>query len=335
MIFPPTRCFLSGAAAASERVKPESTRPWAVSPPAFHYEEASKNYSGFACGRDAPDFCLLVTDEGREAAFVRREEGKLAAMEGLVVFPTNTKEFDAEGAAADENYFYVVGSHSVKRQKCEDHEDNRTVFRIPVDRAMGNASQIQLSKRLWAVIQGLPELAPYATPKACLGTKPPRDKPELKGRNGLNIEGVAVRNGRLYFGLRGPAMGGETFVVSVEAAALFSSADTKPAVARIKVGEKRAIRDLTRSNGEILALVGPDDDEVPRDYSVLLLEGLGRDQPVSARELAILDFDGVVGANKLKPEAITVLGETASRYRLLVLSDGGENGAPLVFNVPR
>ncbi|WP_422109848.1 DUF3616 domain-containing protein [Bradyrhizobium elkanii] len=32
---------------------------------------------------------------------------------------TSDEELDAEGAAADEKYFYVTGSHSAKRKTCE------------------------------------------------------------------------------------------------------------------------------------------------------------------------------------------------------------------------
>ena len=40
-------------------------------------------------------------------------------------------------------------------------------------------------------------------------------------------------------------------------------------------------------------------------------------------------------AHLIKPEAIALLEVNPRRYRLLVLSDGGEDGAPLVFNIPR
>jgi hypothetical protein len=57
-----------------------------------------------------------------------------------------------------------------------------------------------------------------------------------------------------------------------------------------------------------------------------------------ASELAVLDLDEAPhdkDGKRIKPEAITVLDTSPERYRLLVLSDGGENGAPLVFDIPR
>ena len=38
---------------------------------------------------------------------------------------------------------------------------------------------------------------------------------------------------------------------------------------------------------------------------------------------------------ELKPEALTLLEETADQYRLLILSDGMCDGGPLAFKIPR
>ena len=332
-------CSAGGSSFAAARVKPQSTTPWEVSPPAFADTDAAKNYSGFACSMDTPDLCLLVVDEGRQAAFLRWEDGKLTATGELVAFPVASNEFDGEGVAVDKNYFYVAGSHSVKRKSCKDHEDNRAVFRIRAGQGTG-ARSVERSEKLWAILQGLPEIAQYAQPQACLGTKPPEDAPNLSGRNGLNIEGIAARNGRLYFGLRGPAIDGHAYIVDVDAEALFSGGDAKPAAHNVVVGAKRAIRDLAVAGGALLALVGPDDDEDEkkdrsRQYSVFLVDNLEPGKSASARELATLDLSGVAGGTTLKPEAIAVLRETPSTYRVLILSDKGENGAPLLFDIAR
>ena len=332
-------CSAGGSSLAAARVKPQSPTPWTVSPPAFAKKEAAMNYSGFACSIDAPDLCLVVVDEGRQAAFMRREDGKLTATGELVAFPVASKEFDAEGVAVDKNYFYVAGSHSVQRKSCKDHEDNRAVFRIRAGQGTG-AHSVERSEKLWAILQELPEISHYARPKACLGTKPPQNAPQLKGENGLNIEGVAERNGRLYFGLRGPAIDGRAYIVDVDAEALFSGGEANPAAHSVAVGAKRAIRDLAVAGGALLALVGPDDDEdekkdQSRDYSVFLVDNLEPGKSAFAQELAVLDLSGVAGGTALKPEAIAVLSETPSAYRVLILSDKGENGAPLLFDIAK
>lgn len=119
-------CF---AAFATERVAPESPNPWRVSPSVFPQPKQRANVSGFVCAPNAPEFCLAVTDEGHEAAFVRLTDGQLTPGAPFSL-PIAADEFDAEGAAADGEFFYIVGSHSVKRKSCEDHLANRTVLRF-------------------------------------------------------------------------------------------------------------------------------------------------------------------------------------------------------------
>ncbi|WP_158491311.1 DUF3616 domain-containing protein [Methylocystis sp. SC2] len=328
--------WLSSAAFAAERIAPESPKPWRVSPPVFPEGKERANVSGLVCAPNAPDFCLIVTDEGHEAAFARLTEGRLTPGSPFSL-PIASEEFDAEGAAADGNFFYIVGSHSVKRKTCEDHLANRTVLRFRADSAKRLPGPIEPRHELWNIIERLPEFAGHAGPQACLGDDPPKDAKHLKGKQGVNIEGVAAKDGRLYFGFRGPAINGEALIVGVDAKALFEGGDAAPSVGRIRVGKKRAIRDLTFAGDALLALVGPDDDEQASSYSIFRIEQ-PRQGVAQASELAILDLDGAPRDKKnylIKPEAVTALDATPERFRLLVLSDGGEDGAPLVFDIPR
>jgi hypothetical protein len=327
---------LCSSAFAAERVAPESPIPWRVSPPVFPQPKQRANVSGFVCAPNAPQFCLVVTDEGNEAAFVRLAEGQLTPGAPFLL-PTASEEFDAEGAAADGKFFYIVGSHSVKRKTCEDHVANRTVLRFAADRAQRAPGPIDSRNQLWNIIERLPEFAGHAGPQACLGDDRPKDAKHLKGRQGVNIEGVAAKDGRLYFGFRGPATNGEALIVGVDAKALFDGGDAGPSVSRLRVGEKRTIRDLTVAGDALLALVGPDDDEHASSYSIFRVEQ-PRQGVVQASELAVLNLDAAPrdAKNKpIKPEAIAFLDGSPDRYRLLVLSDGGEDGAPLVFIIPR
>lgn len=324
------------SALAAALVPPESVIPWSVAP-AFSNADAHENISGFVCAPGAADHCLVVADEGDEAAFVSMRDGKLAATGAPFPLPVESDEFDAEGATTDGKFFYIVGSHSVKRKSCEDHLANRVVLRFDVNSSRPPASAIKSSPELWKIIEGLPEFAGHAGPNACLGDNPPERRTELPGKQGVNIEGVAAKDGRLYFGFRGPAKKGEALLLGVDAKALFEGGAAAPSVSRLAVGDKRAIRDLTFAGDTLLALVGPDDDEPQRNYSIFRIE---RPYEGAARttELAVLDLRNVAKAKRdkpIKPEAITLLKETPNRYRLLILSDGGRDGAPLVFDVPR
>lgn len=324
-------------AAAAPRLAPESNTPWSVERHSFDKKSANENFSGFACSPMKPDLCLLAVDEGREAAFMRIENGRLSYIGKPFPIPGVDKELDAEGVAADGKYFYLVGSHAVKRETCEENPDSRLVYRI-INRTGGKPDSIESSNRLWTIMRAAPELAKYVGPAACLGEKAPGDASRPAGKNGVDIEAVAALNGRLFFGLRGPSLEGQAFVVSVDAKALFDGGDTKTAFTTIAVGRKRGFRDFATAEGEILALVGPDDDNSRADYSIFELRGLARGKPPIVRELAVLNLDHAPLSEKgepIKPEAIALLDANPSRYRLLLLSDGGEDGAPLVFDVPR
>ena len=177
--------------------------------------------------------------------------------------------------------------------------------------------------------------------RMCLGSDPPTGAPTLSGRQGLNIEGLALRNGRLYFGLRGPVQRGMARVVSVDAEALFHPTDdAKPVLARLALGERSGIRDMVAVLDGLLLLAGPDDSrssaEVP--WTIHFRDGQSTAGALPLPALARLELRGVQLRpcdSETQPEAITVLSETAATYRVLVLSDGMCDGGPLTFTIRR
>ena len=70
----------------------------------------------------------------------------------------------------------------------------------------------------------LPELKDHVGDNMCLGTEAPEEGPH-PGKRGVNIEGLAIKGGRLFFGFRGPAVDGTAKILAVDADALFSGAD--------------------------------------------------------------------------------------------------------------
>jgi len=80
-----------------------------------------------------------------------------------------------------------------------------------------------------------------------------------KTDHALNIEGLAAKNGTLYFGFREPAKDKNAYVVSVSARQLFSGVGNLE-VTKLKVGGGRGIRDLLSIPEGFLPLIGPDDD---------------------------------------------------------------------------
>ncbi|MGJ0561305.1 DUF3616 domain-containing protein [Methylocystis sp.] len=320
--------WLCSAAFAAQRIAPESPIPWQVDKHPFAAKRANEAFSGFACGTSG--ICVLAVDEGRQGAFMRINGERLVYVGEPFEFDGVEKELDAEAAAVDGGYFYVAGSHAAKRETCCDNSDSRRVYRLTVDEN-GHLRTMAHSERLWDAMRSVPELASYAVPGDCRCDRAP-------GRSRVDIEGMAAAKGRLFFALRAPNVDGSAYIVGVDARALFEGGDLKPSLATVPLGANKGFRDLIVADGVALALVGPSDAESSADYSIVELRGLTTGLAAPPIEIATLDLQnaplGRKGA-RIKPEALALLELNPRRYRLLVLSDGGEDGAPLVFNIPR
>ncbi|MBC7548719.1 MAG: DUF3616 domain-containing protein, partial [Polaromonas sp.] len=219
-------------------------------------------------------------------------------------------------------------------------------LRSPANNPAGALVDYLDTSRLWDILQAQPALAAHVGERKCLGSEPPSKAPSLAGQQGVNIEGLAVQGGRLYFGLRGPVLsesggvGSVGSVLAVNADALFAGGEPQAAVTRIALGAHRGIRDMVAVKNGLLLLAGPDDSAANKGvgWTLAWWDGKHSEQTVTPKVLAALDLSGVKlrGCDEeLKPEAITVLEETPQTYKLLVLSDGMCDGGPLAFTIAR
>ena len=302
-------------------------------------KETRQSVSGIACPRNTSGkrVCLIVFDEGFEARYAMLDGNSFKPDAERVVLRDEGGELDAEGAASDGRFYYVTGSHSVNRGNCAIDPGRRHVIRFAVDPgtgrgardANGKLTDYNDSDRLPALMALVPELKHHVG--KCLGDE----------QGGANIEGLAIRNGRLFFGFRGPAKNKEALILSVDAAAFFQGTDAKPKVTRIVVGGGRGIRDLHAVKDGILVLAGPDDakDNSNKSYRVALWNGKnGGRKAVKPKMLAELDLKKIKLRDcdkETKPEALAVLEDSSRRYRIMILSDGRCDGGPLLFVIPR
>ena len=222
-------------------------------------------------------------------------------------------------------------------------------LRSPANNPAGALVDYLDTSRLWDILQAQPALAAFVGERKCLGSEPPSKAPSLAGQQGVNIEGLAVQGGRLYFGLRGPVLsesggaggaGSVAKVLAVNADALFAGGDAQATVTNIALGAHRGIRDMVAVKNGLLLLAGPDDSAANKGvgWTLAWWDGKASRQTVTPKVLAALDLRGVKlrGCDEeLKPEAITVLEETPQAYKLLVLSDGMCDGGPLAFTIAR
>lgn len=295
-----------------------------------------RSLSGIACNLNAAGerVCLMAFDEGTQARYATLRPNQLVPDPQPVVLVAGQGELDAEGAATDGHYLYVTGSHSAKRSDCRSNPDSRQVVRLTVDPVTGRGrpDSLRQSSRLWAVMASIPELKDHVGERQCLGS--------AREQQGINIEGLAVRDGRLYFGFRGPVIDGEAWVLSVDAAALFGKGDPAAQLSRLALGAHRGIRDMVALKDGFLLLAGPDDGQSHQGiaWTLSVWDGHRSAARVTPQTLATLDLSGVALRacdEALKPEAITVLAESAQSNQVLVLSDGMCDGGPLSFTVPR
>lgn len=352
--------FNAGAQQTPPRIQPDSD-PW-DSGAGFDFDLGKKkvkktrqSVSGIACNLDARGkrVCLVVFDEGAQARYAQTGNKALTPDAEPVVLRETADELDAEGAATDGRYVYVAGSHSAKRNDCASNPGSRHVLRLRLDPATGRALRSPAggalagradTGRLWAIMQAQPELAPHVGERKCLGSEAPDEARTLAGQQGVNIEGLAVRDGRLYFGFRGPVLKDTALVLAVDADSLFdaqAARDPKATLTRLALGPNRGIRDMVAVKTGFLLLAGPDDSRASQGagWTVAWWDGkAAAGRVVQPKILATLDLGGVKLRKcdkELKPEAMTVLEETPAAYQLLVLSDGMCDGGPLAFTLAR
>ena len=327
---------MMSAASAGHAQSPPLLAPEAIQwKPASIFEKDAKgeelkdqprmNLSGAACVPTMPKFtsCLIANDEKKYAQFFSISDSTLTPQQ-LIRLSNADKDPDSEGVAYDAGFFYVTGSHGRSRKKDTDNDSSYAVFRFAVDPATGipkfkpsekDVVGVESSSRIREVIETDDHIKAFF------------NKPLAAG--GINIEGIAVKNGQMHLGLRGPSQKGNAFVVSVDADPLFTEkGGLKPKVTPLALGENTGIRDLAAVNAGILILAGPTREEVV-PYTVWLWDGAG----TTAKPLGTLDLSGVdKGA---KAEILLPLEEDGSNIRVLVMFDGLENGGAMSFKIPR
>jgi Protein of unknown function (DUF3616) len=323
-------------AASQERpqaLKPAGS-PWSVSP-AFEKKEAREAISGAACAPTSPVVCLAANDEKKYAQFFTLERFKLVPGKLIRLVPDKEGDFefdelDTEGVAYDGGFFYVIGSHGAPRRSNTIDPSRFFIHRFKVDEQTGMpafpfsgdvaAKEIVRTDKLREVIKNAKEIAPFAE--------------QPLNKNGANIEGIAVKAGRIFLGFRGPSIDENALIMEVDANAVFGKAPIEAKVHQVRLGKDVGIRDLAAVQSGLLILAGPTPDEKSLadgtriDYPVLHWDGRSPDVKPLGR------LDGV--PKEGKPETLLVLEDSAPKpYRVLVLIESIENASPTEYVIER
>ncbi|MBX9932097.1 MAG: DUF3616 domain-containing protein [Methylobacterium sp.] len=294
----------------------------------------AKDVSGIACATELgfPRVCVVADDSSQGAQIVVLYDGRLVAGDFIRLTDASLDgdllELDAEAVAYAEGAFYVMGSHGRPRHRDGGAGDAKTeaktaarrhLFRVTFDVTsvdtvgrLAKPATVKRSLTLSDVIRAEPILGPSFDGALAGG--------------GVDIEGAAIRGGRLYAGLRGPILpSGEAVILSVPLDVLFDGAAGQAKLHRLDLGDGRGIRDLVAFKNGFLVLGGPlkdpsDDAVASGDYVVRWWDG------AASRPLGVIPAFG----RKVKPEALVPLDQADGRLRLLVLFDGPPEGGPRV-----
>lgn len=193
---------------------------------------------------------ILACDElhhGVQAGHLDLAKGEITVEEKEFPLLENTKkELDLEGAAADPEHhrYYACGSCSVKRTSGGEAPDRQWLFSAEADAKTGaplagKVSKVSLKEAMKA--------------DAFLAEHMDKSAADL----GIDVEGLAFKDGRLWFGLRSPNVNGWGFVVAASAADLMAK---KPVVFQrfeLPLGEDLGIRDIAPLKDGFLLITGP------------------------------------------------------------------------------
>jgi hypothetical protein len=281
--------------------------------------------SGLAFWRDRLVAC---PDEGAELNVFQPAGDDYELLRKVSLLDDASEEIDMEAVASDGEYLYIAGSHSMRRKKVEEdstyeknrkrlarvtpHDASYSLFRVRLDDAGGIASSESIT--LWDVLDAdeILNLYTYVPSK----------------ENGIDIEGLAVKDGRLYVGFRGPVLRGNFVpVISFE----FDRSDDYE-LAFVQLGG-RGVRDLLAVDDGLLILAGPIGDG---DASYKLYDWNGEDcvPGEGGPGGVIVELGELAVSGAVKPEGLSLLEETADQWKLLLASDGDASASTWLVPKP-
>jgi hypothetical protein len=288
----------------------------------------AKNVSAIAVVKG---YLVIGSDEGNRVQMLTRDGDRYTVLPTDVILDGQAKEIDIEGIAAEEDLVYVVGSHSRVRKTVDDShtvdenrqrllvverdESRERLYRFRVD-GQGAVSALEVTSLMPAIEQN-PVLQTF--------TRVPSKE------NGVDIEGIAVRDGHLYVGFRGPVLR-DNYVPVLRAR--FGHPISDASLLFVNLGGL-GIRDLAPVRDGLLILAGPVGDG-PGAYHLYVWDGRDclpgqrrPDEPVGR-----LEWLGKMATEKeAKAEGITVLDESNTAYEVLIVFDGLKDGGATRYRV--
>jgi Protein of unknown function (DUF3616) len=284
------------------------------------YEDDKKNKNISAIDV-VGDLLIVGADEGNKIKILQHNEEGYAVKRSISL--SNDKEIDIEGITCEDSIVYVIGSHSSKREKIESdrsYEQNRKAIETV-------SSESQRDRLLRFNLNADSEIEQTSLRSIIESNKVLQLFSRIPSKeNGIDIEGIAVYQGLLHVGFRGPVLR-DNWVLVLKCQ--FAKPVTQADLVFVNLGG-RGIRDLTRVSNGFLILAGPVGDG-PGSYQVYFWDGedciLGSRTSGRIGQIELLGEIPVY--ENAKAEGIALLKESPFDYEVIVVFDGVENGAPV------
>ena len=293
---------------------------------------------------------LLADDPDRPTEFAEETTFRLA---DFVDLPGDDpdEEADIEGLARTGPFLWAVGSHSLRRRQIKDRhdgakalrrlarvegQDNRQILvRLPIAEVGGVPTPVREMvvdgvRNRAAALDRRDDLRVLLRDDEHLGPFLP-----IPGKdNGLDVEGIAVRDGRVYLGLRGPVLRGWAFVLELRPyededrpgrLRLRRFDDGLPYRKHVLDLDGLGVRDLCPDGDDLLVLAGPTMDlDGPvriyrwHDACRATMASIVRDDLLS-REIELTYGEGddhAEGLSLLGPDRVLVVYDSPAAARL-------------------
>lgn len=261
------------------------------------------------------DYLVLGADEGHLLQLLQHDrDADCWRLRQRLPLAAQDQETDIESIAFGDGDLYVIGSHSFRRRRLkpelsvrrnrerllqvQDQPSRNRLYRVPFDPAsgkLGEANSIDLSKRL-------------------------RKDPLLKAfyglpskENGIDIEGMAYRDGALYLGFRAPVLRDNYVPVMV---LKFDKA--KAYDLRFVRLDGHGIRDIVALQDGFIVLSGPLND-APGPFCLWWWDGEDQIPGKERTPRAAIQLGAVSTPGGAKAEGLALIAERDAEAELLVV----------------
>ncbi len=265
------------------------------------------------------DYLILGADEGHKLHILARtKDGMCWKLQRDVALAKDDQEVDIEAITYGDGALYVVGSHSCRRRRMKPelsvrknldrfltvdrHNSRNRLYRLPFNAKngeVGKADKIDLTKRLLK--------DPLLHVFVVLPSK----------ENGIDIEGMAYRDGALHLGFRGPVLRGNYVPVMV-----FAFDHPKRYALRFVRLQGQGIRDMIAIDDGFLIVSGPVND-APGPFHLWWWDG---EDQVPGKDRKVRDavpLGAVSTPGGAKAEGLALLEHSANRAEVMLVYETG------------